>query len=261
MVVSVSDYAYLAKLSYLNKKEIKEQYTNILNAGWEVVDINGGANGLQAIAFGRGKGADGKYAEIVIAYRGTDSLLDATIDDLQIAVGAIPSQTTGALNYYDTILTNLSENGSISVTGHSLGGALAQLVAANRNVGAYTFNAPGMASQTAGTGTSNVINYVNMNDFIGCYQEHVGETRYYLPDGMLKGAFKPHSKYIGQDFEKYITLPEGTEWTWKDAIALWGYDVNNNHNVQETITSGFVTPANLKNAVDIIEKVSFSIAA
>ena len=49
-----------------------------------------------------------------------------------------------------------------------------------------------------------------MNDFIGCLNPHLGETRYYLPDGIyLDDEFKPHSDYINQDFSKYITLPSG----------------------------------------------------
>ena len=264
MVLSVSDYAYFAKLSYSNDKQ------NVLNdklfqegkEGWEVVDINGGVNGLQAIAFGRGKGADGKYAEIVIAYRGTDSLFDTTIDDLQIAVGSIPSQTAGAINYYDTIVKNLSENGSISVTGHSLGGALAQLVAAITGDDAYTFNAPGMKYLLSQLGLdeqeeyTNIENYIVMNDYVGNFREHIGQEYYYEPLPIENVPLQDtHSGIFDErnDIEDYFTLPAsfGTS----EGLSLWYYDTRNNLKLDSNVISyvtGYVSIDSLENAIEII---------
>ena len=261
MVLSVSDYAYFAKLSYSNDVE-KELSQDMKNNGWKVVGTNGGANGLQAIAFGRGKGADGKYAEIVIAYRGTDSLLDATIDDLQIAVGAIPSQTAGAINYYDTIVKNLSENGSISVTGHSLGGALAQLVAAITGDDAYTFNAPGMKYLLSQLGLdeqeeyTNIENYIVMNDYVGNFREHIGQEYYYEPLPIENVPLQDtHSGIFDErnDIEDYFTLPAsfGTS----EGLSLWYYDTRNNLKLDSNVVSyvtGYVSIDSLENAIEII---------
>ena len=56
MVISTSDYAYFAKLSYLSKEDIETQFDNDEVTDWEVINVNGGINGFQAVAFGRNKG-------------------------------------------------------------------------------------------------------------------------------------------------------------------------------------------------------------
>lgn len=130
-----------------------------------------------------------------------------------------------------------------------MGGALAQFVAASNHISAVTFNAPGVNMPTNGD-ASKIINYVNMNDFIGCLNSHLGETRYYLPDGKyMDNEFKPHSDYINQNFENYKTLPEGYEWTFGNAIALWGYDIQNKNAKQKFLLSPFVTEDNLADAL------------
>ena len=252
--------SFFANLAYSNDNL---EYINTILASnsnpkinqYEVISINRGINGFQAIAIGKDVDNDGKFDDVVISYRGSDSALDWGIDDLQIALGLSPSQKAGALNFYNSIINNdlVSSSVQITLTGHSLGGALTQLVAAETGAYAVTFNAPGMAEQ-ANISTGNIVNYVNLNDFIGCYGEHVGEVRYYLPDGMVDGSFIPHSDYLNQDFDKYITLPSNVTWTHKDALALWGYDVNNNHDFQKILTSFNVTRSNLDNAVQIIEE-------
>lgn len=252
--------SFFANLAYSNDNL---EYINTILASnsnpkinqYEVISINRGINGFQAIAIGKDVDNDGKFDDVVISYRGSDSALDWGIDDLQIALGLIPSQKAGALNFYNSIINNdlVSSSVQITLTGHSLGGALTQLVAAETGAYAVTFNAPGMAEQ-ANISTGNIVNYVNLNDFIGCYGEHVGEVRYYLPDGMVDGSFIPHSDYLNQDFDKYITLPSNVTWTHKEALALWGYDVNNNHDFQKILTSFNVTKSNLDSAVLIIEE-------
>ena len=252
--------SFFANLTYSN--ENLEYINTILVSNsnpkinqYEVISINRGINGFQAIAVGKDVDNDGKFDDVVISYRGSDSALDWGIDDLQIALGLIPSQKAGALNFYNSIINNdlVSSSVQITLTGHSLGGALTQLVAAETGAYAVTFNAPGMAEQV-NISTGNIINYVNLNDFIGCYGEHVGEVRYYLPNGMVDSSFVPHSDYLNKDFNKYITLPSNVTWTHKDALALWGYDVNNNHDFQKILTSFNVTRSNLDNAVQIIEE-------
>ena len=254
--------SFFANLAYSNDNL---EYINTILASnsnpkinqYEVISVNRGINGFQAIAFGKDVDNDGKFDDIVISYRGSDSALDWGIDDLQIALGLIPSQKAGALNFYNSIINNdlVSSSVKITLTGHSLGGALTQLVAAETGAYVVTFNAPGMAEQ-ANISTGNIVNYVNLNDFIGCYGEHVGEVRYYLTDGMVYGSFIPHSDYLNQDFDKYITLPlpSNVTWTHKEALALWSYDVNNNHDFQKILTSFNVTKSNLDSAVLIIEE-------
>lgn len=186
--------------------------------------------------------------EIVIAFRGTDSPLDVLISDAQIAFNLTPQQASAANAFYNRIATD-NPSSTISATGHSLGGALAQFVAASNHISAVTFNAPGVNMPTNGD-ASKIINYVNMNDFIGCLNSHLGETRYYLPDGKyMDNEFKPHSDYINQNFENYKTLPEGYEWTFGNAIALWGYDIQNKNAKQKFLLSPFVTEDNLADAL------------
>ncbi len=86
--------------------------------------------------------------EIVLAIRGTDFENKDWSDffsDYQIASGKIPSQLDEALDAYDKERA-ISKNAvyKICLTGHSLGGALASLVAAKRgDVPVVTFNSPG----------------------------------------------------------------------------------------------------------------------
>ena len=156
---------------------------------WQVLDIPGNnasgvyesLNSFAAVAYGR-YDTNNNLQEIVIAYRGTDSILDWTPSNIEILCNLTPSQKDKAIEFYDKVAANY-EGIDITITGHSLGGALAQYVASLKHVPAVTFNAPGVNVPTGGT-SENIINYVNMNDPIGSYREHIGETRYYVPDGM-----------------------------------------------------------------------------
>src|SRR5690606_38114013 len=80
----------------------------------------------------------------------------------------------------------------ISVTGHSLGGALAQYTAAKFNLAAVTYSAPSvidlldeqtMEKTLAGDFDSSIVNYVHPKDSIGAgglepYERHIGSTYY-----------------------------------------------------------------------------------
>ena len=156
-------------------------------SGWEVIKLNdkdvtgvGDAwAGFAAVAY-----KNEQTKEIIIAYRGTDSPLDAIISDAQLAFNLTPQQAAPAVEFFEEIAENADNAGySITITGHSLGGALAQYVASLKQEPAITFEAPGIDIPSGGT-SENIINYVNMNDPIGSYREHIGETRYYIADGM-----------------------------------------------------------------------------
>jgi len=87
--------------------------------------------------------------EIVIAYRGTDDGKDIAGNWLQLALqNEVPQQYEEAKAFF--LQVRNTYGGNITLTGHSLGGALAQLVAAlNPNpdgstASTYTYNAPGV---------------------------------------------------------------------------------------------------------------------
>jgi len=87
-----------------------------------------------------------------LAFRGTDDLADAFYDDAAILVGATPPQFHHAVAFARD--AQLSPHDA--VTGHSLGGALALLVAAATNRPAVTFNAPGIADECARVAESDI---------------------------------------------------------------------------------------------------------
>jgi len=85
--------------------------------------------------------------QFVFSIRGTDDIpRDVLIDDAQIALGTSPSQLHETMNAFEKF-TKLAAGRPAFITGHSLGGALAQLLAARHRITTCTFNAPGMLAR------------------------------------------------------------------------------------------------------------------
>ena len=125
--------------------------------------------------------------EIVIAYRGTELTDIADIlNDIAILFQLAVRQTKYAYSLYKHIKSKYPK-ATISLTGHSLGGALAQLVAVlvarDEGIGVHTetFNAPGVGDFASSSfydfwkfGQFDVVNYFNPYDIIGSYGRHIG---------------------------------------------------------------------------------------
>ncbi len=240
-------------------KVITDQSVCAKLSNWEVItdikDTKGGLystrSGMQAVAY-----RNNKTGEIAIAYRGTDSGLDFANSDAPIFFEATPMQLKAAQNFYKNVKDAYPE-AEITLTGHSLGGGLAQVVASENGLSAATFNAPGMQTENGET-SDRIVNYVNMNDPVGSYREHIGETRYFLPDGMYGKdedmKFAPHSDFYNHDFSKYQPLKSGITWDHNDAAAIHGYDVRNNNKVLKAVFSVHAKPENLAPALDKLER-------
>ncbi len=109
------------------------------------------ANGFASAAYTNGDGS-----EIIISYRGTEDTVEDWLANGQIAIGQIPNQFADALSFYLQI-KEANPDANIIITGHSLGGALAELIGAiaedlsnksidsSNYVATYAFNPPGIS--------------------------------------------------------------------------------------------------------------------
>lgn len=171
----IRTFQSLAKAGYKNNKNTLE--------GWEQEGepyINN-YNGFVAKVF-----KNETSGEIVISYSGTElsdgpvNFFTDAVNDLHMVVRNIPSQAHDALAVYYAIREKYP-NAKITLTGHSLGGSLVQIVAKITGALGYTYNA--FATGYGGKEYSNIINVVNTEDFVGMsdINNHPGKI-YVLPN-------------------------------------------------------------------------------
>lgn len=126
---TILDYARLADAVYAADPQVE---------GWQRIAFQPGGAGLrdafQGAAFRRG-------AELVLACKGTSQAADI-VTDLKLGVGMNTVQFAAAERFLAGVA--MPAGASPVVTGHSLGGAIAQIVGNRHRLPFATFNAPGV---------------------------------------------------------------------------------------------------------------------
>ncbi|MEA9609085.1 DUF6792 domain-containing protein [Xanthomonas campestris pv. plantaginis] len=129
--------------------------------------------------------------EIVVAHRGTETERQLKEDGLYTDGGMVALRhnnqaaeaielTKYALNYAHE-LGNGGKTPEVTVTGHSLGGDLAQVTAHHYGLKGETFNAYGAVSldRRIPEGGSDVINHVMAGDAVSAASKHYGQVKIY----------------------------------------------------------------------------------
>ena len=158
-----------------------------------------------------------KDNDVIVAYRGTDQPIGIDgINDFAMARKNIPEQATEAIKVYDQVKQDYP-NSEVTVTGHSLGGSLSQIVSSVRGCEAVTFNAYGtkdMFENSANIKEDNIVNYVNEMDGITMVngENHVGEI-YSVPNIAQDSKFSIFYKLNCHYLEGMGNLSERTQKT------------------------------------------------
>lgn len=170
--------------------------------------FSGGAffsSGLQMRAFRKDKGGD-----IVIAFKGTrPSQASDLLADLRLALEGVPRQAVDAMKHTSEWKSSF-KGARVTLTGHSLGGAIAQVVGIVTDLRFVTFNAPGMWTNAVGlcsfpkllNTTSRGMNFIKWGDPIGNFGKHIGDTTRVRSVGHGMTGFVEFIKgYTGRDLD------------------------------------------------------------
>ena len=170
-VPSTLDFLEFTELAY-DLADTSPLPTVPLPTGFSVLSTVSYASGLNATAF-----IDSATDQIVLSYRGSVTKYDWLVTDSLIAIGSQSQPFVDALKFAQNIETSNNQD-TLYVTGHSLGGAEAEYVAANLSaalgvdIGGDTFAAPAvsaMLAQGVSTVDPELTDYVNAYDPVGTF--------------------------------------------------------------------------------------------
>lgn len=136
--------------------------------------------------------------EIVVSHRGTEQPLHDVVTDLGMVVARTNLQAddaialTGRANAYAQIQQERKgEHIDVTVTGHSLGGSLAQISAHHHGLKGETFNAYGAASlgYRIPEGGNAMVNHVMSADPVSAASGHYGQVKVYANETEIKNLY------------------------------------------------------------------------
>lgn len=188
MSLTSEDYASLASSAYNDRD--KGSRVSINGHSYKVIHkVADNWSGLHAAAYRQTEPPGG----IIIAFRGTDPNIkhhtlttaqDVLVDATMVA-GRINPQETRAREFTQEVLDYAKANGipldEITVTGHSLGGTLAEIESWRFGLGGQTFNAYGAAGLRYGIpeGGTRIIDNVLDGDVVSAASPHFGVVRHF----------------------------------------------------------------------------------
>lgn len=184
MTIETKYYAFLADMVYIDRGK-GVSFTAPDGRKFEVVDFY--SNGLDSSGYYGAIYEDVSTGELIVAHRGTEGdaewgvKVKDLIADAQMAMNQVNQQLSGAEFMVRQALELASSRGTtVSVTGHSLGGALTQITAYNHGLYGETFNAYGASSENGiPEGGVQVINHIRVTDMVAAAGTHFGEVRMY----------------------------------------------------------------------------------
>ncbi|KRG86066.1 lipase [Stenotrophomonas daejeonensis] len=188
MTISSGDYAALSDDAYKDRivgrrKPGEEELVVLDGHQYKVLEhVNNHANGYQGTIYQR---ID--TDEIIVAHRGTEQIIrDAVLTDGGMVLARVNAQASDAIEITRraTVYAENSDFGhvpQVTVTGHSLGGTLAQISAHHFDLKGETFNAYGAASlgYRIPEGGSTMLNHVMAADPVSAASSHFGQVRVY----------------------------------------------------------------------------------
>ncbi|WP_314102633.1 XVIPCD domain-containing protein [uncultured Stenotrophomonas sp.] len=191
MTITSQDYAALADDAYqdraVGRREPGQEEKVYLNGQqYKVLEhVDDRRTGYQGTVYQRVN-----TQEIIVSHRGTEELIkDGAVTDASMVLARSNPQTLQALALSGRAVADAERLGietgrapEVTVTGHSLGGSLAQITAHHYGLKGETFNAYGAVSLSGSRipqGGHSVINHVMAADAVSAASPHFGEVRVY----------------------------------------------------------------------------------
>jgi hypothetical protein len=183
MTIAPKGYAVLCKDAYNNPPA--EKFLTLSGIEYQIVDhYSNPVTGYQGTAYQR---VD--TGEVVIASRGTETnrgVVQDGLTDLGMVATGLNVQMPDARAFVARVIKKVNDEAvaqhtakpSITLTGHSLGGTLTEILAHEFGMQAVTFNAYGAVDlgYRVPEGGTQVTNYVRVTDVVSAASRHFGQV-------------------------------------------------------------------------------------